>query len=533
LHDLPVQLSPLNTLICITVPGVYRLRKAVGADTAVVTGFPGTLTHEPRLPLVPETLIVTGPTGATGLNGDPGFTGVTGGTGTTGPTGATGVAGPTGATVGSTGPTGPTGATGPGGGATGATGPAGTNCYDVTDYGAVGDGVTDDTTAIQDAIDAANAAGGGTVCFPVGRYFTTGVLDLLQNVTLAGELTGPFDISSDPSATTMAPTLLITNTSSRFIGQVGSGLGNNVIRDLLITYPDQVSANSPPPTVYPYTIEATLGGLHIYRCTVVNAYDGIYNPMGRVFLTDCIIGAMHIGIFIDHVVDNTYIHHVRLHPVWDYAFGISYPSAMDSWMTTHGTIGILARAADTVVISDTGLLGLHTFGLQVGQSAAHPGEYSSGLVSNFILNGPATAVQCFGVDPAAGWAFSNIDFHCSLVGFSMLGNSTDQIEVSQGGIFGSPSLGIANVSVGFLDFKRVINADIPWRNLGAPSLPLSGVAVANPYPYAVQVYLNGGTVSDVRIDGVSTGGVRGAVTLQSGQTITLAYTVVPSWVWFS
>lgn len=42
--------------------------------------------------------------------------------------------------------------------------------FDVRDYGAVGDGVTDDTAAIQAAIDAAATAGGGVVFFPDGNY---------------------------------------------------------------------------------------------------------------------------------------------------------------------------------------------------------------------------------------------------------------------------------------------------------------------------------------------------------------------------
>ncbi|WP_429216525.1 glycosyl hydrolase family 28-related protein [Kitasatospora sp. MAP12-9] len=43
----------------------------------------------------------------------------------------------------------------------------------VKDYGALGDGATDDTAAVQSALNAAAAAGGGTVYFPVGKYLVT------------------------------------------------------------------------------------------------------------------------------------------------------------------------------------------------------------------------------------------------------------------------------------------------------------------------------------------------------------------------
>ena len=63
----------------------------------------------------------------------------------------------------------------------------------VTDYGAVGDGVTDDRTAIQAALDAANIAGGGIVFVPpvdvaAGKYYRIAKEPLLMrdNVTLKG-----------------------------------------------------------------------------------------------------------------------------------------------------------------------------------------------------------------------------------------------------------------------------------------------------------------------------------------------------------
>ena len=42
--------------------------------------------------------------------------------------------------------------------------------YNVRDFGAVGDGVADDTAAIQRAIDYITEHNGGTLFFPIGKY---------------------------------------------------------------------------------------------------------------------------------------------------------------------------------------------------------------------------------------------------------------------------------------------------------------------------------------------------------------------------
>ena len=55
--------------------------------------------------------------------------------------------------------------------------------FNVRDFGATGDGRTLDTTAINDAIAAANRAGGGTVDFPAGTYLSASI-HLQSNVTL-------------------------------------------------------------------------------------------------------------------------------------------------------------------------------------------------------------------------------------------------------------------------------------------------------------------------------------------------------------
>lgn len=81
---------------------------------------------------------------------------------------------------------------------------SGMSVYDVTDYGAVGDGTTDDASAIQAAIAAAIAAGGGRVYFPkttASWRIKTEIVSIstgskYPNVTLCGEAgAGPIRVA--------------------------------------------------------------------------------------------------------------------------------------------------------------------------------------------------------------------------------------------------------------------------------------------------------------------------------------------------
>jgi hypothetical protein len=106
----------------------------------------------------------------------------------------------------------------------------------VSAFGAKGDGKNDDTAAIQSAINSAASAGGGAVVFNVARYFTTGTFVVPAGVILCGAIEGPFDVSGvNPTNATVAPTLLVTNTSTTFITLNGLGAG---VSDLLFHYPN-------------------------------------------------------------------------------------------------------------------------------------------------------------------------------------------------------------------------------------------------------------------------------------------------------
>ncbi len=97
--------------------------------------------------------------------------------------------------------------------------------FNVTEYGAIGNGRTLDTPAISRAISAASEAGGGTVLFPAGKY-VTGTFQLLSNVTLDLEAGSVLEGSRDTSQYKLKSYYKLKGYRS---GQSGEGLRAGLI----------------------------------------------------------------------------------------------------------------------------------------------------------------------------------------------------------------------------------------------------------------------------------------------------------------
>lgn len=108
--------------------------------------------------------------------------------------------------------------------------------FNVTGYGAKGNGVTDDAKAIQRAIDACSASGGGSVIIPSGKTFMAGPLHLKSNV----------DLHLQPNSILLANPDEAVYTESAFRGNRGEGMmwiSGKDIQNISITGQGRIDGN--------------------------------------------------------------------------------------------------------------------------------------------------------------------------------------------------------------------------------------------------------------------------------------------------
>lgn len=137
------------------------------------------------------------------------------------------------------------------------------------EFGANPDGNTDNTQAIQKALDKAAAEGGGIVYLPPGKYKVLGNLNIPSGV----ELKGALDNSSAP----VGPGSIL---------QVYSGKGNlnaqpfmtmkenSGLRGIVFDYPEQKTSDLPNPIVYPYCVQVQGKDVYIVNVGIRAAYQG-------------------------------------------------------------------------------------------------------------------------------------------------------------------------------------------------------------------------------------------------------------------
>ncbi len=215
--------------------------------------------------------------------------------------------------------------------------------YSVRDFGAKGNGQTDDTAAFQKALDAAGQAAGGIVYAPRGNYFFAGHLTVPAAVTLKGiweSVPSHIGIRNPGAAkpTDNGTTFLVTENEGKEDGPAFITLrDNSTLKGVVIYYPKQNPAEEPKP--YPWAIAMREKNPAVLAVELLNPYNGIDAMHNERHLIRDVHGQpLRRGIMVDDIYDIGRIENVHWNPWW------SMSPRLFKWQQEHGEGFIFGRS---------------------------------------------------------------------------------------------------------------------------------------------------------------------------------------------
>lgn len=256
--------------------------------------------------------------------------------------------------------------------------------WNVRDFGALGDGETDDTAAFQAALDAAAAAGGGIVRAPTGNYMIATHIAIPDNVTLEGVFTVPSAWSQGKGTTLLAVEGEGSEEGPPFIS-----LGvNSVLKGVTVYYPNQNDYTNVKP--YPWCIGGRGGdNPSVIDCMLVNPYNGVdfgTNPSGRHYIRNLYGHPLRRGIFVDQCYDVGRIENVHF---WPFS-GAYHQEGGAAWIQENGEALIFGRTDWEYVLN------VFVFGYSIGYRFVRtPHGACNG---NFVGIGADSSEYCVWVD---------------------------------------------------------------------------------------------------------------------------------------
>jgi len=190
---------------------------------------------------------------------------------------------------------------------------------DVKAFGAVGDGVTDDTAKIQAAIDSLGTAGGCVVIANEGKYLVGSSLTIKSKVQLKGNWKNPDTVGAPNAQTFSTAGSCIRLASSATINmQQASSIENLLIYRNGMTFPVESG------TGYAGTAITAVGSSVALRNLLVMGFDKLFYGPGQRHVIDRVYGDNNNGIEITSSPDICYISNCHM---WPFASDTTiYPS---------------------------------------------------------------------------------------------------------------------------------------------------------------------------------------------------------------
>ncbi|MGQ9486759.1 MAG: glycosyl hydrolase family 28-related protein [Armatimonadota bacterium] len=215
--------------------------------------------------------------------------------------------------------------------------------WNVRDFGAKGDGKTDDTSAFQRALGEAGKAGGGVVYAPRGNYLFKGHLVVPDGVTLKGvwESVPAHNGIRDaglPKPTDDGTTFLITEGVGSEEGPAFITLNtNSTLKGVVLYYPEQKTDDVPVP--YPWAIAMRGKNPAVLDVEILNPYNGIDATQNERHLIRNVHGQpLRRGVLVDQIYDIGRIENVHFNP-W-----FSMKPKLFEWQMQNGEAFIFGRS---------------------------------------------------------------------------------------------------------------------------------------------------------------------------------------------
>lgn len=219
-------------------------------------------------------------------------------------------------------------------------GPAGAT-FDASDFGARGDGQTDDSAAIQKAIDAA-ANGGGWVWLGRGSYRLKTPLVIRPGVTLRGTFgsvpahNGLRDLGLPKPGETGTVLLCDCGAGEEDGPALVTVETNATLAGVCVFYPGIVSDR--PPTPYPFAVALRGKNPAVVDVELLNPYKGIDASQNERHLIRNVHGQpIRLGVYVDAIYDIGRIENVHFNP-W-----FSMQPGLFQWQMEHGEAFVFGR----------------------------------------------------------------------------------------------------------------------------------------------------------------------------------------------